>query len=44
MTFATAIPDVLVEEYLQRLETKNLKNERFDCCGAGYHDQIGNPG
>jgi hypothetical protein len=29
MTFATAIPDGLVEEYLRRLGTENLNNARF---------------
>ncbi len=30
LPFATAIPDDLVEKYLQRLETENLKNARFE--------------
>lgn len=30
LPFATAIPDSLVEKYLQRLETENLKNARFE--------------
>jgi hypothetical protein len=29
MTFATAIPDALVEKYLRRLESENLENARF---------------
>jgi hypothetical protein len=29
LTFATAIPDALVEKYLRRLETENLENARF---------------
>ncbi len=29
MTFATAIPNGVVEKYLQRLETEDLKNARF---------------
>jgi hypothetical protein len=29
LTFATAIPDGLVEKYLQRLETEDLENARF---------------
>ena len=30
LRFATAIPDDLVEKYLQRLETENLKNARIE--------------
>ncbi|MBI3802629.1 MAG: hypothetical protein HY282_02575 [Nitrospirae bacterium] len=30
LPFATAIPDGLVEKYLQRLETENFKNARFE--------------
>ena len=30
LPFATAIPDDLVEKYLQRLGTENLKNTRYD--------------
>ena len=29
LSFATAIPDALVEKYLQRIETENLKHEGF---------------
>ena len=30
LPFATAIPDDLVEKYLQRIETENFKNARFE--------------
>ena len=30
LPFATAIPDELIEKYLHRLETEDLKNARFD--------------
>lgn len=34
LPFATAIPDGLVEKYLQRLETEDFKNERFEGMAA----------